>query len=147
MDKLLIRKMLQSDLPRVLEIERSLFSTPWSEDSFLNEIYKKYAISKVAVAEEDIIGYICSNYVLHEGHILNLAVAPDFQRLGVATVMMNETVHELRQKGCVFVYLEVRSSNAGALAFYELFGFKVVDRRKKYYINPIEDALVMMGRL
>jgi ribosomal-protein-alanine N-acetyltransferase len=147
MDELIIRKMQHSDVPRVLEIERLLFSTPWSEDSFLNEIYKKYAISKVAVIDGNIIGYICANFILHEAHILNLAVLPDFQRRGVATVLMNESLKELKEKGCVFMYLEVRASNAGARQFYELFGFKVMDVRKKYYINPNEDALLMMGRV
>jgi [ribosomal protein S18]-alanine N-acetyltransferase len=146
-DELIIRNMLHSDLPCVLEIERLLFSTPWSEDSFLNEIYKKYAISKVAVVDGDVIGYICANFILHEAHILNLAVLPAFQRRGVATALMNGSLEELKQKGCVFMYLEVRASNTGARRFYELFGFKVTDVRKKYYINPNEDALLMMGRV
>ena len=60
---------------------------------------------------------------------------------------MNETLKELKKKGCVFMYLEVRASNAGAKKFYELFGFKVESIRKKYYTNPDEDALLMMGRI
>jgi ribosomal-protein-alanine N-acetyltransferase len=60
---------------------------------------------------------------------------------------MNEALKELKKKDCVFIYLEVRASNTGARKFYELFGFEVIDVRKKYYINPKEDALVMMGRL
>ena len=63
MDELIIREMKHKDVPRVLEIERLLFGTPWSEDSFLNEIYKKYAISRVAVIDENIVGYICANYI------------------------------------------------------------------------------------
>jgi len=147
MDELIIREMKHEDVTRVLEIERLLFGTPWSEDSFLNEIYKKYAISRVAVVDENIVGYICANYIPHEAHMLNLAVHQDFQRRGIATLLMNEALKELKKKDCVFIYLEVRASNTGARKFYELFGFEVIDVRKKYYINPKEDALVMMGRL
>jgi [ribosomal protein S18]-alanine N-acetyltransferase len=147
MDELIIREMKHKDVPSVLEIERLLFGTPWSEDSFLNEIYKKYAISRVAVIDENIVGYICTNYIQHEAHILNLAVHEDFQRRRIATLLMNEALKELKKKDCVFIYLEVRASNTGAKKFYGLFGFEVIDVRKKYYINPKEDALVMMGRL
>ncbi len=146
MSELILREMREDDLPEILKIERISFSTPWSEYSFLNEIFKKYAISRVAMFERNIVGYICTNYVLHEAHILNLAVHPDFRRQGIATVMMDEALKELKKKGCVFIYLEVRASNTSAIKFYELFKFKVVDVRKKYYINPNEDALLMMGR-
>jgi ribosomal-protein-alanine N-acetyltransferase len=147
MYKLIIRDMQEDDIPAILEIEQISFSTPWSKESFFNEIYKKYAFSKVAVFEENVIGYICANYLLHESHILNLAVHPDFRRRGVATILMNEAIRELEKKGCVFMYLEVRISNTGAQKFYERFGFKVETIRKKYYGNPDEDALLMMGRL
>ena len=139
--------MQEDDIPAILEIEQISFSTPWSKESFLNEIYKKYAFSKVAVFEGNIIGYICTNYLLHESHILNLAVHPDFWRRGVATILMNESIRELKEKGCVFMYLEVRISNTGAQRFYERFGFKTETIRKKYYGNPDEDALLMMARL
>ncbi|MEW6419938.1 MAG: ribosomal protein S18-alanine N-acetyltransferase [Nitrospirota bacterium] len=147
MYKLIIRDMQEDDIPDILEIEHISFSTPWSRESFLNEIYKKYVFSKAAVFEENVIGYICVNYLLHESHILNLAVHPDFRRRGVATILMNETIKELKKKGCAFMYLEVRISNTGAQKFYERFGFKVETIRKKYYDNPDEDALLMMGRL
>jgi len=99
-----IRPMVEEDIPGIMGIERSSFSTPWSEISFLSEVYKKNAFSNVAFFEENIIGYICVNYLLHESHILNLAV-------------------------------------------HERFGFRVESIRKKYYTNPDEDALLMMGRI
>jgi ribosomal-protein-alanine N-acetyltransferase len=139
--------MQEDDIPPVLEIERISFSTPCTEHFFLNEIYTKNAFSQVAVFEENVIGYVCANYLLHESHILNLAVQLDFRRQGVATILMNEAIRELKKKGCAFMYLEVRVSNTGAQKFYELFGFKVESIRKKYYGNPDEDALLMIGRL
>ena len=147
MPDIVIRPMLEEDIPAIMGIERSSFTTPWSEISFLGEVYKKNAFSNVALFEGDIIGYICVNYLLHESHILNLAVHELFRRRGVATILMNDTLKALKRKGCVFMYLEVRASNTGAQIFYERFGFKVESIRKKYYTNPDEDALLMMGRV
>ena len=139
--------MVEEDIPEIMGIERSSFSTPWSEISFLGEVYKKNAFSNVSLFEENVIGYICVNYLLHESHILNLAVHELFRRRGVATILMNDTLKALKRRGCVFMYLEVRASNTGAQIFYERFGFKVESIRKKYYTNPDEDALLMMGRV
>ncbi|OGW52588.1 MAG: ribosomal-protein-alanine N-acetyltransferase [Nitrospirae bacterium RBG_13_43_8] len=139
--------MKEDDIPSVLGIEEISFAAPWSEKDFLNELYNKSALTKVAAFENNIIGYICINYHLHESQILNLAVHPDFRRRGVATILMDNAIGELKKRGCVFVYLKVRVSNAGAQKFYELLGFKVKSIRKKYYDNPDEDALVMMQKL
>lgn len=147
MPELIIRDMQEGDIPAIMEIERSSFTTPWSEISFLSEIYKKNGISRVALSGEKLIGYICVNYVLHEAHLLNLAVHQDFRRRSVGTILLNETLKELKNKGCVFIYLEVRVSNTSAQGFYEQFEFSATSRRKKYYANPDEDALLMMGRI
>jgi [ribosomal protein S18]-alanine N-acetyltransferase len=147
MAELIIREMQEDDIPAIMEIERSSFTTPWSEISFLSEIYKKNGISKVVYVEGKLIGYICANHVLHESHLLNLAVHQDFRKQGVGTILMNEILGGLKKKGCVFVYLEVRASNTGAQAFYGRFGFKAENRRKKYYAHPNEDAILMMGRI
>lgn len=147
MDELFIRAMRETDIPSIMDIERSTFTTPWSEISFLNEVYKKNGISKTALCRERIIGYICANFVLHEAHILNLAVHQDWRRLGVGSILLQETLIDLKNKGCVFIYLEVRASNTGAQAFYGRFGFAIESRRKKYYEHPDEDALLMMGRI
>lgn len=147
MRKLTIRNMREDDIPAVMEIERASFSTPWTEQFFLNEIYRKYAFSKVAVFEEKVVGYVCADYLLHESHIIDLAVHPDFRRKGAGTFLMLETMRKLREKGCVFVYLKVRASSIGAQKFYELLGFKAEGKRKNFYEYPDEDALVLMGRL
>jgi [ribosomal protein S18]-alanine N-acetyltransferase len=147
MDEIVLHEMEIHDIPQVLEIERMSFSEPWSESAFLNEILKSYAFNRVAVRENSVIGYICVNYIIDEGHILNLAVHPDIRKQGIATMLMNEAIHELKRKGCDYLYLEVRVSNSSAKIFYERFGFTVTGLRKGYYLSPKEDALVMMGRL
>jgi ribosomal-protein-alanine N-acetyltransferase len=135
--------MLHEDVPRVLEIERMSFTSPWSEAAFLQEIRKDYALSQVAEFRYDIIGYICVNYLFEEGHILNLAIRPDFRRQGIATFLMKDALNILKEKGCRFFYLEVRVSNLAAKTFYERLGFRVVALRKGYYISPQEDAALM----
>ena len=147
MDKLIIRDMKESDLPAVLAIEQISFSTPYSKEYFLNEIYKKHALVKVALFEGSVIGYLCADYENHEAQILNLAIDPYFRRRGAATILMTQAIRNLKKKGCVFAYLVVRVSNTGAQKFYERFGFTIEAIRKKYYSDPDEDALQMMGRL
>ena len=144
---LTIRTMRESDLPSVVAIERLSFSTPWSEILFFNEIYKQRSIPKVAVIGDRIAGYICANHVADEGHILNLAVHPDFGRRGIANTLVKNILEELKENACRFLYLEVRASNNAARKLYEGFGFSVVGTRKEYYGEPKEDAVIMMLRL
>ena len=139
--------MQKDDIPEIWDIEQVSFPAPWVKESFLSEMYRKEAISKVAVFEHKVIGYLCTNYRLHEAYLLKLAVHPDFRRQGVATILMHEAKRQLKRRGCVFIYLKVRRSNLSAKTFYEQFGFKIETVRKKYYDDPDEDALLMMGRL
>jgi ribosomal-protein-alanine N-acetyltransferase len=145
--KPIIRNMQEDDISAILEIEQDSFGAPWPGQSFIDEIRRKYAFSKVAVLGREVIGYACADYELHESRILKLAVHGDFRRRGVATMLMNEIIEELKKKGCVFMYLKVRASNTAAQKFYEFFGFKVETVRKKYYEDPAEEALLMMGRI
>jgi ribosomal-protein-alanine N-acetyltransferase len=147
MNKLIIRNMREDDLESIMEIEHLSFSSPWSREFYLVQLYTKYAVSKVALFEEKIIGYVSANYEQHESSILNLAVHPDYRRRGIATLLMNTIMKDLKKKDCVFLYLKVRASNTSAQKFYERFGFTVESVRKKYYGNPDEDALQMIGRL
>lgn len=147
MEGLTIRTMLESDLPSVVAIERLSFSTPWSEILFFNELYKQRSIPKVAVIGDRIAGYICANHVADEGHILNLAVHPDFRGKGIAKTLVKNILEELKENACRFLYLEVRASNNAARKLYEGFGFSVAGTRKGYYTEPKEDAVIMSVRL
>ena len=147
MTELTIRELKESDIPSVVEIENISFTTPWSEILFFNEIYKQRSIAKVALIDKKVIGYICANFVADEGHILNLAVHPDFRRKGIAKTLVENILEELKETDCRFLYLEVRASNNAARELYEGFGFSVVGTRKKYYNKPEEDAVIMSLRL
>ncbi len=136
--------MAEADVQAILRIERASFSMPWSEAAFYQEIYKQYAMCRVAESKGRVAGYICVNVVLDECHLLNLAVHPDFRRRGIATMLVEDMLKEAKSKDCRFVYLEVRISNAGAKAFYERFGFGIAGIRKNYYTFPIEDAIILV---
>ncbi|MBI4685288.1 MAG: ribosomal protein S18-alanine N-acetyltransferase [Nitrospirae bacterium] len=143
----IIREMTKNDIPEVTVIERMSFSAPWSETSFFNEIYNPRSTSKVAVAGERVIGYICANQVSDEGHILNLGVHPDFRRKGIAKNLVTLIIEELKESACRFLYLEVRESNYPAKKLYEGFGFRIIGTRKEYYVMPAEDAVIMMLKI
>ncbi|MDQ7786103.1 MAG: ribosomal protein S18-alanine N-acetyltransferase [Thermodesulfovibrionales bacterium] len=147
MDEGTIRELREDDIRQIMDIEKESFSTPWTEAAFLAEIYKSYSLSRVLMIGSRLVGYLCVNLILDEGHILNLAVHPDFRRRGLATRLIHEAFAELKKKGCRFIYLEVRGSNTVAKEFYLQFGFSDAGLRKKYYTNPVEDAVLMMRHL
>ena len=132
------------DIRNIIEIEKASFTTPWSELSFLNQTYNTNSISKVAVLENNVVGYVCIRLIPDEAHLLNLAVHQDFRRRGIATTLLNSVISELKGKDCRFLSLEVRVSNRIAIKFYERNGFKIVGFRRKYYVSPHEDAAIMM---
>ncbi len=144
MKDFLIRDMKENDVAVVAGIEKISFSLPWSETSFYNEIHKPRTLPKVAVINESVVGYVCSEYVGDECHILNLAVHPDYRKQGIANALVEYILEELKLKACRFLYLEVRASNYVAKKLYQSFGFKIVGTRKNYYVAPVEDAVIMM---
>ncbi len=147
LSRIVIDDMKLDDLPEVLAIETKSFKTPWSDALFRNEIFKSIAVSRVAKIDGRVVGYLCSNLIIDEGHILNLAVHPDYRRLAIASQMIEEMLDFMRENACRTVFLEVRFSNEEALRMYEKFGFSVIGTRKDYYVSPVEDAVVMALRL
>lgn len=144
MKGLKIRLMEPSDVPEVVQIEKLSFSTPWSELSFYKEIYNPRSLCLVAELEREIGGYICLRRVIDECHILNLAVHPLKRRQEIATALLQGALNSEYAGLCRYIYLEVRASNIPARRLYEKFGFRIVGIRRNYYINPLEDAIVMM---
>ena len=144
MNRILIRLMKEEDIAAVVAIEKTSFSLPWSETSFAKELYRPRSIPKVAVLDDTIAGYICIDYVVDEGHILNLSVHPDYRKRNIATALVEDAIEELKTKACRFIYLEVRASNYTARKLYKSFGFSVIGNRKNYYVGPVEDAVIMM---
>ncbi len=145
---LIIRKACEDDVQFVVEIENLSFSTPWSESLLHSEIHKPDSISNVAVINnEKIAGYIMVNQIIDEAHILNLAVHPEFRRLGIAGKLIEEVMKDLKKNGCRFLHLEVRNSNLAAYNLYKKFNAEIAGSRKNYYANPREDAVLMLLRI
>jgi [ribosomal protein S18]-alanine N-acetyltransferase len=136
-----IRSLRYSDLPQVISIERRAFPTAWSLAMFVLELSKPSGICLAAVDDDGLVGYlICSRYD-QAWHLMNVAVDPGRQRHGHATAMLTEMIERAGQD--VPMTLEVRVSNAGAIALYEEFGFRPAGTRRRYYQDTGEDALIM----
>jgi ribosomal-protein-alanine N-acetyltransferase len=139
--------MRPEDVPEVLSIERASFTTPWSGTLFMNEIYKPLSVAKVVRSGENIVGYICADQVLDEGHILNVTVHSEHRRRGMAAHMVSHVIGLLAGRACKTIFLEVRISNEAALRMYEKTGFSMITVRKRYYTAPEEDAVIMKLQL
>ncbi len=148
MASLSIERMRPSDLDEVLAIERASFSMPWSRGAFLYEM-EQNQVARCFVVREDgtVVGYVCLWEVADELHITNIAVHPRHRRRGIARLLLGQVLDDARRRALRVVVLEVRPSNVEARALYESFGFRVVGRRRGYYYDTGEDALVMEARL
>ncbi len=135
--------MDKSHLRAIADIERACFSTPWSAAMLEEELYNDTASYIVAEGEDGtVLGYAGLRAVLDEGYIDNVAVANAYRRQGVADALISAFYRFGRAK-LAFLTLEVRASNAGAIALYKKHGFAEAGRRKAYYKNPTEDAILM----
>jgi ribosomal-protein-alanine N-acetyltransferase len=136
-----ITRLGYSDLPAVIAIERRSFPTPWSLAMFVLELSKPSGICLAARDGDELVGYlICSRYD-QVWHLMNVAVAPDQRRLGVATRLIG-TLFEQAGDELPFT-LEVRVTNREAITMYERFGFRSAGLRRRYYHDNGEDALIM----
>ncbi len=136
-----VRRLAYSDLPAVIAVERRSFPTPWSLAMFVLELSKPSGICLAAIAGDELLGYlVCSRYD-QVWHLMNVAVAPERRRAGVASRLLSQLFAEAR--GELPFTLEVRVSNHQAIAMYERFGFRSAGVRPRYYHDNGEDALVM----
>ena len=138
-----IEIMKSSHVAQIAYLEKICFSDPWSERSIASELDNKLAFWLVAAEGETVAGYIGSQTVMEETDMMNVAVHPDFRRRGIAEVLINTLVANLKNMGSHCLTLEVRASNAPAISLYEKLGFSEIGRRKNYYRNPREDALIL----
>ncbi|HIS64352.1 MAG TPA: ribosomal protein S18-alanine N-acetyltransferase [Candidatus Avoscillospira avistercoris] len=135
--------MNPSHVAQVAALERVCFTDPWSEASVAGELDNELSLWLVAVEGETVLGYVGSQTVLDSTDILNVAVSPDHRGCGIGRALLTELEQRLRQQGVTEVLLEVRPSNAPAIALYTSLGFVQVGRRPNYYLNPREDALIL----
>lgn len=157
-ETLVIRPAEESDLPEILRIERTSFADPWSRESFITSLELERMRFLVAeerrdgdgggeVGDSTLLGYVIALVVSEEAEVANLAVATNVRRRGVGGLLLDRITDDLALRGVRSLYLEVRESNLAARALYESRSFVQVGRRKGYYRNPPEDALLLMRDL
>jgi ribosomal-protein-alanine N-acetyltransferase len=141
-DALTIRRLTYADLPQIVLLERRAFPTPWSLAMFVLELSKSTGVPLAALHGETLVGYlICSRYDT-VWHIMNVAVDPGLRRRGIATALLLGLIDRINDTRARFT-LEVRESNIGAIALYERYGFRAAGRRRRYYSDNGEDAVIM----
>ena len=135
-----ITTMTECHVAAVAELEKQNFSEPWSENSVRGELTNSLALWLVALDGEEVVGYVGSQTVLGEADMMNIAVSDSHRRRGIARQLVEELIARL---DATMLTLEVRASNAPAIALYEKLGFQKVGLRKNYYRKPKEDALIL----
>src|ERR1700716_2065520 len=146
--QLVIEPMRESDVPTVQEIERRIFSTPWPRNAYYRELSSRSSAHYVVLRNEtddagEILGYGGMWRMYDEAHVTTIGVRQDMQHRGYGRVLFAGLVQAAYDMGAKWITLEVRTSNENAMRMYEKFSFKVIGRRKGYYTENGEDAIVM----
>jgi ribosomal-protein-alanine N-acetyltransferase len=140
----LIRPMREADIDQVAQMEKEIYSDPWSKRMFLDHLNSPSSLDLTLETNEGIIGYAC-NTVIPEYLLAidNLTIKKEFQKRGHGSILLAEIIQKGKEGGINTFTLEARESNQAAIALYSKFGFKVAGRRKRYYHSPVEDAIIM----
>ncbi len=132
-------------IKEIARLEKECFSTPWSEQT-IEDAFKTGTRFFVAQKDNSVLGYVGISAILDEGYITNVAVFPEARQQGVASALLNSLFEFAKENSLSFISLEVRESNNAAISLYQKFGFKTEGKRKNFYSNPQEDALIMTKR-
>jgi len=138
-----VRSMRPADLEAVMHIERRSFTSPWEEATFHGLMRRPSASLLVAEIEEEVAGYSVMWFAADEGELGDIAVRPELRGNGIGHVLLRESIAVAVGRGTRWLFLEVRESNEVARRLYVSVGFRVVGVRKRYYAQPVEDAIVM----
>ena len=151
--QLYIEPMHEADVGAVQVIEKEIFSTPWPRNAYFRELatrnsahyitLKREGEAEVAPLTGDIVGYAGMWRMYDEAHVTTIGVRQDLQHHGYGRILFAALVQAAYELGAKWVTLEVRTTNDNAMRMYENFGFKVIGRRKGYYTDNGEDAIVM----
>ena len=138
-----IRSMTEDHIFAVAQLEKICFDDPWSEKSIASELQNPLSMWLVATNKDMVVGYVGSQSVMGEADMMNLAVHPDWRKKGIGEALVQALVSALREENVASLTLEVRASNEPAKRLYYRSGFSEVGRRRNYYRNPKEDALIL----
>lgn len=137
--------MTENDIPRAAELERMIFSDPWSEKIYY-ETFKQPAVEYVAVCDDEtgkMVGAVGVRNIVGTGEITNVMLLPEYRGQGIGKKMLLEAIERGQKLGAKDFTLEVRKSNETAIRLYESLGFESAGIRPGFYRNPTEDAVIM----
>lgn len=143
MQKKKIRALVRNDLDAVMAIEQRSYQIPWKREHFLSEFENIAAEVVGCFVDDQLAGYICFWLIAGEMQVINIAVDPDYRRLGVGHDLLGHAFKQCRKMGMVSAWLDVRAGNEAAIALYQRYGFVVSGSRSGYYRDG-EDALLMV---
>ena len=136
-----------ADIDQILAIENASFPSPWPRQIFEREIDAANSYKRAIRFSGSVVAYIVTWTIYDEVHILNIAVHPDFRKIGLGEMLLRDCLDFSYDRGLKLAVLEVRTSNNSAIKLYEKIGFKTLRVRKKYYSDTGEDAYVMLYEL
>jgi ribosomal-protein-alanine N-acetyltransferase len=144
-NEIAIEEMKEADLNQIIAIEKKSFAAPWSKRLFRETLFFPLSVNFVARKRIDnrVVGYANFYLIDKEAQILNIAIDPAFRKKGYAKKLLSHAIATLQARKAEDFFLEVREGNADAIELYHQFGFRMVGRRKRYYTETNEDALVM----
>ena len=142
-NEVIYRTMEERDFDEIVAIEEAVFTDAWMRDDFETALTVKEQVFLVAEKGSRVVGYCGMWVIVDNGEIMNVAVAENARRQGIAERMLLLLMEEGRRRGAVAFQLEVRESNDAARTLYRKLGFEDVGRRKSYYSHPTEDAILM----
>ena len=142
-----VRLMQKRDLERVLEMEQAYFSKPWSRKSFCDALDAEGTLYFSAQEGQAVVGY-CGFFLSYESaDLCNMVVEKHMRQQGIGEQMLRTAFPILRSQGVEQVFLEVRETNLPAICLYEKMNFQIIGKRKGYYSEPVEDAVLMKANI
>jgi ribosomal-protein-alanine N-acetyltransferase len=141
------RGLLPRDIESLTALERGTFSTPWDPSAFRAFLRPGPAFARVALAGDEVVGYALGWCAPPEAELMNLAVDAGRRGRGIGSALLAWVLETCGRRGARELFLEVRLSNEAAQRLYRRHGFQVCGRRRNYYANPREDALVLRAAL
>ena len=141
--RLNFRAMTSDDAEAIAALEAKCFAMPWSREDFWREMRNELAEYVVGVLDGKVIAYAGAWVSFDQAEVMHVAVDSKFRGQGVGTMLFGALIEAVKIRGATSITLEVRPSNTAAIKLYESFGLKSVGRRKGYYLDNGEDALIM----
>ncbi len=138
------RRSTPHDISLIEAAEADIFPDPWSRESISSVICDRFSMCFTAIKDGELVGYILGRLIAPEGEIYRIAIMPKYRRRGIGYRLLDYARKTERGRGLECLFLEVRSENTPAISLYKAYGFSEIGRRRGYYKNPDDDAIIML---